>query len=958
MKKQLLVSAFLFSLTLTAQQNAPAAKEPAPTPAAERMTGLAKRAALEQKSLVKNVQFRSVGPTIMSGRVVDIEVDPNDETKFFVAYASGGLWYTDNNGTTFTPLFDHETAITIGDVCVDWSGAAPAIWVGSGEANSSRSSYSGTGLFYSNNMGKTWEHRGLEESHHIGKIIAHGNTLVVGTIGHLYSPSKERGVYKSTDGGKTWKQTLAVNTNTGVIELIEDPANPSVLFAAAWHRERRAWNFTEAGEGSGIYKSTDGGSTWQLLSGPKSGFPQGNGIGRIGLCAYSSSVMYAVVDNQTNKKTEPADADKEPVLKPEDFKGMPKEKFLELKQKQVERYLGEFAIPVNYNYATISAMIRNNEIKPEALADYVEDANRNLFSTPITGAELYRTNDGGQTWNKTNEKDLENFYFTYGYYFGKIWVSPFNPDEVYMAGVALKYSNDGGKTFKSIDGDNQHGDHHALFVSKKRRGYLINGNDGGINISWDNGKSWIKCNAPAVGQFYSVCTDMATPYNVYGGLQDNGVWSGPSTYTASTSWHSEGQYPYKFVLGGDGMQVQVDPRDNNTVYTGFQFGNYYRVDKTTGDAEPIRPHHVLGEKPLRFNWQSPVWLSRHNSDILYFGSNKLHRSFDKGNTWKTISADLTRGAKAGDVPYGTLTTVHESPMRFGVLYTGSDDGLIHVTQDGGANWKRISDGLPQLMRVNRVQASAHSEGRVYAALSGFHWDHFAPYLYVSENYGTSWTRIGTDLPYEPINVVREDPVNPDLLFVGTDNGVYISFDRGKSFMRMTGSLPAVAVHDMVIQPREHDLVIATHGRSIWIANIAALENMTPAILQSTFAVQEPEVTTRKAFNMFGNFVKDPYASGTYITSTPGVCSIRLLSANGLLLAEMKDTAEVGLNFMEMQLHIDKDRLAAYTESLGDKKEQLNISDPEYLVPLDGTYELEFVMPGQAAVRKKVIIGRK
>lgn len=957
MKNQLLLASFVFSISLAAQQNPPSAKEPAPTPAAERLSGLAKRSALEKKSLVGNITFRSAGPTIMSGRVVDLEVDPNDETRFFVAYASGGLWYTDNNGTTYTPLFDHELAMTIGDVCVDWSQSSPAIWVGTGEANSSRSSYSGTGLFYSNNMGKTWEHRGLEETQHIGKIMANGNTLVVGAIGHLYSPSKERGVYKSTDGGKTWKQTLFVNDNTGVIEMIEDPANPSVLFAAAWHRERRAWNFVEAGEGTGIYKSTDGGSTWQLLSGPKSGFPQGNGIGRIGLCAFNSSILYAVVDNQTNKKGETGDTKKEEKLKPEDFKGMSKDKFLALKQKQVEAYLREYDIPDNYNYDVISTMILKNELKPEALADYVEDANRNLFSTPITGAELYRSNDGGQTWAKTNEKDLENFYFTYGYYFGKIWVSPFNADEVYMAGVALKYSNDGGKTFKSIDGNNQHGDHHALFVSKKRKGYLINGNDGGVNISWDNGKSWIKSNAPAVGQFYSVAVDMDKPYNVYGGLQDNGVWCGPSTYSASTEWHSSGLYPYKFILGGDGMQVQVDTRDNNTVYTGYQFGNYFRLDKTTGENVYIKPHHELGEKPLRFNWQSPVWLSTHNNDILYFGSNKLHRSFDKGNTWKNASGDLTRGAKTGDVPYGTLTTIHESPIRFGLLYTGSDDGLIHLSRDGGNNWIRVSDGLPQLMRVNRVQASAHAEGRVYAALSGFHWDHFAPYLYVSENFGVNWTRIGTDLPHEPINVVREDPVNPDLLFVGTDNGVYISFDRGKSFTRMSGGLPAVAVHDLAIQPREHDLVVATHGRSIWIANIAVLEKMTPELLQSKFAVLEPEVSTRKVFTR-SRMIIDPNASGTYITATAGICTVRLLTDKGELLAEMQDTAEAGINLIEMPLHVSKDRLANYEQSLGEKKDKLDSSDPDYIIPLDGTYELEFVMPGQAAVRKKVVIGKR
>ncbi|GAB4137186.1 MAG: hypothetical protein Fur0041_11850 [Bacteroidia bacterium] len=568
----------LSTLSLQAQNKPlPSAPEPKPTAASERLEGLKKKTDSDKRSIVTNVAFRNVGPTIMSGRVVDIDVNPADPTQFYVAYASGGVWFTGNNGTSFTPVFDGQQAINIGDIAVDWKAATPVIWVGTGESNSSRSSYAGTGIYKSTDGGKTWINKGLPESHHIGKVIIDKNdpnTVYVAVIGHLYSPNKDRGLYKSKDGGETWNQVLFVNENTGIIDAFQDPNDPKTMYAISWHRERRAWNFVEGGTTSGIYKSVDYGATWTSITGAGSNFPSSEYTGRIGLsiAPQNSNILYAVVDNQQINPD--AAKGKSDELKPADFRKMTRDEFLRLPQEKVKAYLTDNRFPEKYSVKYVFDKIQKGTLQPVALADFVSDANNDIFNRPIIGAEVYRSDDAGKSWKKTNKSSIDLMFFTYGYYFGKIYVSPFDVNEVYILGVSMQMSKDGGKTFAPIDGDNQHGDHHALWMNPSRRGHLINGNDGGMNLSWDNGQSWMKCNTPAVGQFYAINVDMATPYNVYGGLQDNGVWTGPSTYKASTEWHGEGQYPYKRLLGGDGMQVMIDPRDNNTVYTGYQFGHF------------------------------------------------------------------------------------------------------------------------------------------------------------------------------------------------------------------------------------------------------------------------------------------------------------------------------------------------------------------------------------------------
>lgn len=918
------------------------------TPAQLRLDSYQQRGVLRNASVANAIEFRNVGPTIMSGRVADIDIWEKDPTHFFVAYASGGLWKTENNGLSFTPLFDKEAVMSIGDIAVDWS--TGTIWVGTGEVNSSRSSYAGAGIYKSTDEGKTWTHLGLPETHHIGRILLHPDdpeTAWVAALGHLYSSNPERGLYKTTDGGNTWKRTLYTGPETGIADLIMEPDNPDVLYAASWQRERRAWNFIESGAASAIYKSTDAGETWARLTNPKSGFPTGEGAGRIGLDivrADGKTLLYAAIDNYSRRPKKM----KEDQLTKEALRDMPKDTFLALPSYQIKDYLRSNGFPQKYDLETVRDMIKKEEITPQALVAYVEDANSLLFDTPVIGLEVYRSENGGRTWEKTHDDYINQVYNSYGYYFGQIRVAPQNPNQIFVMGVPILRSDDGGKTWTNIMQDNVHADHHALWINPNRAEHLILGNDGGINISYDNGAHWAKCNSPAVAQFYTVAVDDAQPYRIYGGLQDNGVWMGPSTYEASDRWHATGQYPYKEIMGGDGMQVAIDPRDNHTVYTGFQFGNYYRINTATEKTTYITPKPDLGERPYRWNWQTPIHLSVHNPDILYMGANKLLRSMNQGEHFKAISDDLTQGGIIGDVPYGTLSSIHESPLQFGLLYAGSDDGLVHMSRDGGFSWSNVTGDLPKDLWVSRVQASAHKESRVYLALNGYRWDDFTPYLYSSDDYGATWQRIGTDLPLEPVNVIKEDTENPELLYVGTDHGLYISLDKGQHFMLLDNNLPAVAVHDLAIQNTAKELIVGTHGRSIYVGRIKELQQLDSSLIAQGLHVFTPDaIRYRSGWGKKSVWErKVPQALIPVYAQSACPATLTIQTTDSLKLRSFEVKLVKGLNYIPYDLTISEKTLDEYNDFLNKNREpdqkpvHIKVMDNEKAYLYSGTYTIE------------------
>lgn len=891
-----------------------------------RWKGFEQRKKLIQNSLVSNIPFRAIGPSIQSCRVTDIDVNPDDPSIFYVAYASGGLWKTENNGTTFKPIFDNEIVMTIGDIAVDWK--SNTIWVGTGEANSSRSSYAGAGIFKSNDEGKTWQYCGLGESHHIGKIILNPNNpniAFAAVLGHLYTPNKERGIYKTIDGGKTWIKSLFVDENTGAIDMIIDPQNPDNIYVSMWHRERRAWNFIESGKSSGIYMSNNGGANWNKISSPESGFPQGDSNGRIGLSMFQNgtkTILYAVIDNQAEKPE--ADRKKEEdenSLTKKQLKKMSKDAFLKLDEDKLNDFLKENDFPESANAKDILAKVKEGKMTITTLIDYLEDANTRMLETEIKGGELYKSEDNGKTWAKTHEKYIDGLYFTYGYYFGTVAVSPHDQNTIYLMGYPIARSDDGGKTFKSIGKENVHADHHSLWINPKRKGHIINGNDGGINISYDGGDNWIKCNNPPVGQIYHLTVDNASPYNVYAGFQDNGVWVGPSNANPeNVDWLQEGQYPFKMIMGGDGMQTQVDTRDNKTVYTGWQFGNYYRVNTATNDSKSITPKHELGERPHRWNWQTPIHLSTHNQDIIYMGANKVFRSMTKGDKFETISEDLTNGGKVGDVPFGTLTCLHESSIKFGLLYTGSDDGKIHVSKDGGNVWTNINFGLPENLYVSRIQASSHSKSRVYVSLNGYRSDDFAAYLYVSDSYGASWKKIGSNLPSEPINVVKEDPKNENVIYVGTDHGVYISFDKGQNFQAFSKNLPAVPVHDLVIHPKESDLILGTHGRSILITSVKEIQAANAEILASNLHLFEIKKGKVRNWGNSWSMLEKPQTPKMYIpvfSNIGGKAKITISTDKDLLINTIDADLTKGFNYVEYNYNVIESSVSDYEKALNE-----------------------------------------
>jgi photosystem II stability/assembly factor-like uncharacterized protein len=887
--------------------------------AATRLAGFEKRREMEKASRLGALRFRNVGPEVQGGRVVDIESPAAHPEVLLVAFASGGLWRTENRGASWTPLFDGESSITIGDFAVA-DGDGQVLYVGTGENNSSRTSYSGTGVFKSTDAGRTWRNVGLTDSHHIGRVVVDPRTpetVYVAAIGHLYTENPERGVYKTTDGGATWTRLLFAGERTGAIDLVLDPSEPDVVYAAMWERARTAANFLESGPASGIWKSTDAGGTWSRLGG---GLPTGATVGRIGLAAAASrpATLYAVVDNQTRRpESEPFDEEAPPgELTPRRLRGLSGAAFARLDDGVVARFLRDYGFPRKTKPARLKADVKAGRIAVADLVAWLEEGNPDLFQPQVVGPEVYRTDDGGATWRRTHEGRIEKVFYTYGYYFARIVVDPADAERVFFGGVPLLGSTDGGRTWKGLDARGVHVDHHVLFIDPRAPRRVALGNDGGLNLSFDGGATWTKVNNLPVGQFTTLALDNARPYNIVGGLQDNGVMRGPSNYQAGKT----DPLAWKEIYGGDGSAIAIDPKDPNVVYAASQFGAASRLNLKTGEKRRIRPRAELSakkkEKPLRYNWVSPFILSPHSREILYFGANRLYRSFDRGQTWAAISPDLTSSPEQGDVPFGTITSVSESPKAFGTVYAGTDEGKVWGTRDGGITWTDLSSALAKDRWVTRVTASAHDEGTVYVAQSGYRNDDFAAYLFRSTDFGKTWDSLAAGLPAEPVNTVREDPKAAHLLYVGTDSGAFVSLDAGRSFSALTGGLPRVPVHDLLVHPREGDLVLATHGRSVFVAEAAPLRKLTEAAMArplQALPVKSAEGDFRMGYgeHPYLTWSRDsPVARLAWWSRDGGAALITIRDENGSVWRELDAAGEAGLNVVEYDLSADPARADA------------------------------------------------
>ncbi len=869
----------------------------APTPAWDSWQQHAK---LQQESLFHGLKWRSIGPMVQGGRVVDVESIPGQPYGFYVAYATGGVWKTTNNGVSFAPLSDSLPTTVSGDIAID-PNLPKRLWLGSGEPNASRSSYGGMGVFVSDDEGATFRHAGLSDVDRIARIVVHpkdSQRLCVAAIGRLYSEGGRRGVFCTRDAGANWTQSLIGTGHTGAIDLAMDPSNPDVLYAALWDHARSAWKFSESGAGSGIHKSIDGGQTWSRLS---AGLPQGKQVGRIGLALSASQpgVLYASVDNWEDLPVDEQDLGDRP-LSARRLKTMSKEQFLAQDPDEIEAFIRGSDLDTELDAKSLIALIQSDELKIQDLIHALNDAEAALFNTDIRGLEIYRSDDAGANWKRTHERPLSEVTYTYGYYFGQLRVAPDDANRLYVLGMPLITSADGGKTFTGMNHPHVHVDHHAWWIDRENPSRMLNGNDGGVDVSYDGGASWLKLDRQPVGQFYSINVDMAEPYNVYGGLQDNGTLKGSSRtrWELGEDWTSIG--------GGDGMHVAIDSRDD-TVYTGYQFGFYNRQGADGGGS--VRPREKIKESALRYNWNTPVVLSTHNQDVVYFAANKLFRSFDQGKSWSAISGDLTTSRNRGNVPFATITSISESTRQFGLIWAGTDDGNVWVTTGGGNDWRNVSARLPDHW-VSRVVASSHALKRAYASFNNYRNDDPSAMVYVSDDLGSSWRSISSNLPGEAVNVVREDPVNADVLYVGTDRGVYVSLNRGASWQAFDAGLPNVPVHDLVIHPRDREIIAGTHGRSVWIADALPVQELTetvrskPVHLFAIDPVQAERGWRGRASRWFDESPDLPKSTISFWAAADGKGGLRVLDAKQRPLREISVDARRGINTIEWDLIVD------------------------------------------------------
>ena len=758
-------------------------------------------AQITTENLEKIFRWRNIGPANMSGRITDIEALDADYRFVVVASASGGVWKSVNAGTTWEPIFDNYGSASIGSVAI-FQPNPDIIWVGTGEPNNRNSVAWGDGIYRSTDGGETFDNMGLEDTHQISHVLTHPtdpDIVYVGAIGHLWGFSGDRGVFKTTDGGETWERVLYNGRETGCSALVMDPTDPQTLYAGMYQRLRQPWRYDGGGPNGGIFKSTDGGQTWQNLT---NGLPPGD-TGKIGL---------AISRSDPN---------------------------------------------------TLAAFVEAEQLPRGETVDPAD---------PKSG--IYRSEDAGATWTFMNSFNNRPFYYSH------IFLNPENDRTVYLVTGSFQISEDGGTTLQRMGGG-IHGDYHAMWSDPHNPERFYIGNDGGVSLTHDHSASYIFFDHLPLSQFYAVGVDMRDPYYVYGGLQDNGSWGGPSNSRERTGILTDHWYN---VGGGDGFHCQVDPTDWRTVYVESQGGSISRVDALTRQRTGIRPgqRNVInyddyvtdeilekqdaagwGRSPFRFNWSAPIVLSPHNPRTVFFGGNVLFKSVDRGDSWMIISPDLTTddpvkidrdtGGLTADVTgaenHCAIITVSESPLTPGLIWVGTDDGNVQITRNGGASWTNVRSsvpGVPDGLWVSRVEASHFDEGTCYLSFDGHRSDDFTPWVFSTSDYGLTWTRITDGIPGgHCIYVVREDLKNPDLLFAGTEFGCFVSLDRGASWHRFMSELPTVAVHDLVIHPRENDLIAATHGRGIWICDdISALQLGTADARDADAQLFEPKTATQ------------------------------------------------------------------------------------------------------------------
>jgi photosystem II stability/assembly factor-like uncharacterized protein len=705
----------------------------------------------DASSTYAGLKFRSIGPALMSGRISDIVIHPNNENVWYVSTGSGGVWKTENSGTTWKSLFDGQKSFSIGCVTLDPQNPE-VIWVGTGENVGGRHISYGDGIYKSEDGGKSWKNMGLKESEHLSKIIIHptnSNVMWVASQGPLWSKGGERGVYKTTDGGKTWQRTLGDEEWVGATDMLIDPRNPNVLYAATWQRHRTVAGYIGGGPGTAIYKSTDGGETWKKLS---NGLPSGN-LGKIGLAIspQKPDVIYAAIE--LNRRT----------------------------------------------------------------------------------GGVYRSEDQGGSWSKMSDAIAGG---TGPHYYQELWASPHNFDEIYFADNYMQVSFDGGKTFKRMNESEKHVDNHAVAFKKNDPNYILVGCDGGLYESFDKTENWKFIDNLPITQFYKIAVDDAEPfYYVYGGTQDNNTQGAPSR---TDNIHGIRNADWFVVLGGDGHQPATEPGNPNIVYAQWQQGNLNRHDRTTGENIYIQPQPELGEKTERFNWDAPILVSPHNPKRIYHASQRVWKSDDRGDSWQAISGDLTKNIERIQTPfygkkqkwdnawdiyamsnYSTITSLSESPLKDGLIYAGTDDGIIQVTEDGGANWRKVDfskiKGLPTTAFVNDIKADVYDENVVYAVFDNHKYGDYNPYLFKSSDKGKTWVSISNNLPERTLLWrLVQDHEKKTLMFLGTEFGVYFTNDGAQTWTKLKGGLPNISVRDLAIQKRENDLIAGTFGRGIYI----------------------------------------------------------------------------------------------------------------------------------------------